>query len=437
MNSEGFKETEIGLIPKEWQEVNLGEFSQIITGYPFKSALFSQNGVRLVRGDNITRGNLRWGDKTKYWAEISPEIEKYLLKENDVLVSMDGSLVGKNYVKIKDSDLPLLLVQRVACIRAIDGIIQDFIYYLVSSERFREYIDMIKTGTTIPHISVKQIKGFIFALPTLNEQKEITKILTSIEEKIYLNQEMNRTLEAIGQALFRHWFVHYEFPNEEGQPYKSSGGEMVDSELGEIPAGWEVKELGKVIETTGGGTPSTKKTEYWENGEIQWFSPRDITANNQMFITNSDKKINDLGLKNSSARLFPPYSLMMTSRATVGELSINTTEACTNQGFITCVPNEFLSTFYLYFWIRMNKEYIISLASGSTFREINKSTFRNLKIVVPGLKSMKLYNKLIKPLFSQIMNNQAQNTELSQIRDVILPKLMSGKIRVKLEGVKN
>ena len=123
---------------------------------------------------------------------------------------------------------------------------------------------------------------------------------------------------------------------------------------------------------------------------------------------------------------------MMTSRATVGELSINTQEASTNQGFITCIPNEKLSTYYLHFWIKMNKENIISLSSGSTFREINKSTFRALKIVIPNNEVLSTYNSLLKSIFSQIEILQAQNQELSQIRASLLPKLMSGKIRVNI-----
>ena len=236
----GFKETELGLIPLEWNESNLGNHSNILTGFPFKSKLFSDEGIKLVRGDNVTRGNLRWGDKTRFWPEITPEFEKYSLRNKDVILSMDGSLVGKNYARIKNSDLPLLLVQRVARIRAKSTIYQDFIYYLISSVIFKEYVDLIKTGTSIPHISVKQIKEFNFPLPNFSEQKQISIILNSLDSKIELNNRMNQTLEKISRIIFKFWFVQFEFPDELSRPYKLNGGEMVDSELGEIPKSWEI-----------------------------------------------------------------------------------------------------------------------------------------------------------------------------------------------------
>ena len=120
----------------------------------------------------------------------------------------------------------------------------------------------------------------------------------------------------------------------------------MESELGLVPAGWEVRPIGNVVETVGGGTPSTKNSDYWDDSNIVWFSPSDLTAAGTMFVSDSDKKINALGLQKSSAKLFPPYSVMMTSRATIGVTAINTQTACTNQGFITCLPNEALSEWY-------------------------------------------------------------------------------------------
>lgn len=437
MNEENFKETEIGLIPEDWDFVKLEKLINIKHGFAFKGEYFSDEETPNIL---LTPGNFKIGggfndSKFKYYNGEIPE--DYVLNEGDIIVSMtdlskEGDTLGYSAKIPFLEGKKFLHNQRLGLIIPIsEEAYPDFIYWKLRDRNYRHWVLASASGTTVKHTSPSRILGFEFALPPRNEQKKIASFLSVLDYKIELNHKMNQTLEAIGQAIFRHWFVHFEFPDEEGRPYKSSDGEMVDSELGQIPVGWEVQEIGKVIETTGGGTPSTKKEEYWEKGDIQWFSPRDITANNQIFITESEKKINDSGLKNSSARIFPPHSLMMTSRATVGELSINTTEACTNQGFITCIPNEILSIFYLYFWIKMNKENIISLASGSTFREINKSTFRSLKILIPDKNIIKLYNKLINPLFSQIESNQTQNIKLSKIRDSLLPKLMSGKIRIK------
>lgn len=410
MISENFKETEMGFVPKEWDVVTLGEICNFRTG-KLNSNMAEDNG--------------------KYpFFTCSPDalsINSYSFDCEAILLAGNNA-EGKFNVKYYNGKFDVYQRTYVITSKDVEKLDYFYLYFalVLSLDRLRES----SQGTATKFLTMKILNSMEISLPPIDEQRKIGRSLFELDEKIELNKKMNQTLEEIGQAIFKHWFVHFEFPNEEGKPYKSSGGEMVDSELGEIPKGWVVEKIGKSIETTGGGTPSTKKVEYWENGDIKWFAPRDITSNNQMFISKSEKSINELGLSKSSAKMFPPYSLMMTSRATVGELSINTKEACTNQGFITCIPNEKLSTFYLYYWIKMNKEYIISLASGSTFKEINKSTFRSLKIIIPENNIIKSFNSLLKSIFSQIQTLQLQNENLSQIRDSLLPKLMSGKIRV-------
>lgn len=411
MLAETFKETEIGLIKKDWEVLELQNICNFKTG-KLNSNMADEEG--------------------KYpFFTCSPEtlkINSYSFDCEAILLAGNNA-EGKFNVKHYNGKFDVYQRTYVITIKNLNKLRYDYLYYalIIRLKLFKE----LSQGTATKFLTMKILNSMEIPVPPLNIQKIIGETLADLDSKIELNQRMNQNLEEIGRAIFKHWFVDFEFPDEEGRPYKSSGGEMVDSELGEIPKGWEVKEIGKVIETTGGGTPSTKKEEYWENGDLQWFSPRDITANGQTFIFESEKQINELGLKKSSANLFPAYSVMMTSRATVGELSINTKEACTNQGFITCIPNDKLSTYYIYFWIERNKENIISLASGSTFKEINKSTFRSLKVIVPSKNIMMKNNSLLNPIFGQIKDLQGQNNNLSQIRDSLLPKLMSGKIRIK------
>jgi type I restriction enzyme S subunit len=402
-----FKETEIGLIPEDWEMKRLSEIATFSYGkFIPKKDLFGV-GCPVFSGYAIVG-----------------YLPTYEFEEPQLIIVCRG-VGGTGDIKLSP---PKCTITNLSIIFKLKNKVdKEFLYWNLKNSNTYS----LRTGSAQPQITINDLNLYPISLPNLKEQKRISYILKCFQNKIELNQRMNQTLEEIGRAIFKHWFVDFEFPDERGRPYKSSGGEMVDSELGEVPKGWEVKEIGKVIETIGGGTPSTKKEEYWENGDLQWFSPRDITANGQAFIFESEKQINELGLKKSSANLFPAYSVMMTSRATVGELSINTKEACTNQGFITCIPNDKLSTYYIYFWIERNKENIISLASGSTFKEINKSTFRSLKVIVPSKNIMLKYNYLLNPIFGQIKDLQGQNNNLSQIRDSLLPKLMSGKIRIK------
>ncbi|MEG3954806.1 restriction endonuclease subunit S [Microcoleus sp. herbarium2] len=190
--------------------------------------------------------------------------------------------------------------------------------------------------------------------------------------------------------------------------------------------------MGEIINTVGGGTPSTTKPEYWDDGDIIWYVPKNLTAANTMFIADSEKKITALGLQKSSARMFPAYSVMMTSRATIGVVAMNTKLACTNQGFITCIPNEQLSAYQIYFWIIIESiEKISNLASGSTFKEINKTTFRNLPIIIAEQAIRNNFVKILTSVCKQIENLQVKNTNLRQTRDLLLPRLISGEIDVE------
>ncbi|UKP01506.1 restriction endonuclease subunit S [Nostoc sp. UHCC 0870] len=206
---------------------------------------------------------------------------------------------------------------------------------------------------------------------------------------------------------------------------------MVRSELGEIPQGWHFSIIGDQVETVGGGTPSTTEPSYWENGDIAWYSPTDLTKAKTLFSIDSEKKITSLGLQKSSAKLFPKYSLLLTSRATIGEVTINTKNACTNQGFITIIPNEKFNVYFLYGWLLTKIEIIKMLASGSTFPEISKSNFRGLDFLIPVSHILQNYEQLIKPIYKKIENNIYQIQTLTKTRDALLPKLMSGQLRVK------
>lgn len=260
-------------------------------------------------------------------------------------------------------------------------------------------------------------------IPSIEKQREIVKEYNTVTNRIKLNEQLNQKLEETAQALYKHWFVDFEFPNEEGKPYKSSGGVMVyNEELNkEIPEGWEMKSIGEVVETLGGGTPKTENKSYWDNGNINWYSPTDITNNNYIFCNDSERTITNLGLRKSSAKMFPAYSIMMTSRATIGKIGINKTEACTNQGFITMIPNENFKIFGLIEWLRSNLEEVEQLSSGSTFREISKTDFRNLKIFQTTL--FQDFELVVYPIYNKIESLSNQSKLLTELQSILLSKM--------------
>jgi len=199
-----FKETEIGKIPETWTIAKLGQLADLLTGYPFKSKSFSKDSsdTKLVRGINVTTGRLRW-DKgnTAYWKEMTPDLQRYLIQANDVLIGMDGALVGKNYAIADEKDLPLLLVQRVARLRAKGDLNPRYLYYQIGSSRFVRYVDRVNTSSGIAHISGKQIGDFDVPVPPLSERQKIVDILSAVDHTLLLRNRRKEKFERIKKGL--------------------------------------------------------------------------------------------------------------------------------------------------------------------------------------------------------------------------------------------
>ncbi|MBN8557460.1 MAG: restriction endonuclease subunit S [Proteobacteria bacterium] len=205
----------------------------------------------------------------------------------------------------------------------------------------------------------------------------------------------------------------------------------VPSPLGEIPQGWEVKTVGDTFTISGGGTPSRKNEEYWDDGTIQWYSPSDLTGAATMFMDDSSDHITELGLEKSSAKLFPAHSVMLTSRATIGAIAINTQSACTNQGFITCMPNERVPLYFLFHWLTENVPVFQRMASGATFKEISRGVFKTIDFLLPPSEIVERFEAIATPMAGQMLALQRQIQTLRRTRDLLLPRLLSGQIDVE------
>lgn len=405
----------------EWKEVRLGNVSEIITGYPFKGNKYANEGIRVVRGDNITIGTLRWDSKEKRWNEPFSKADYYSLKENDIVIGMDGSRVGRNKAKIHKEDLPLLLAQRVACIRHNERSDQDYLYYQIFSNNFLNYVETIKTGSAIPHISLKQIQDYPITLPTrVADQHRIASILSSLDSKIEMNITINAKLEEMVQVLFKKWFVNYE-------PFKDKG--MVESELGMIPKGWKVGKLEDLGDIVGGSTPSKKNPEYYTENGIAWITPKDLSIHNNKFTSKGEIDITEAGYKSTSTKLMPRGTVLFSSRAPIGYISIAKNEICTNQGFKSIVPN-YAGTAYLYCLLKKLTPSIECKATGSTFKEVSGSFMKSLSVIIPPKEVIDEYEMIIESIFEIQENNEEESLRLSQLRDTLLPKLMSGEIEI-------
>lgn len=423
----------------KWKYTKLGEVIDVLGGYAFKSKDFTEQGIPVIKIKNIVPPIIDISDVQYVSEEMFILQKKYSLNYNDILISLTGSninqlasVVGK-VGRVRQKNDRMLLNQRVGklIVKDANKIDQEFLYYLISQKSVQYELALSSSGSANQaNISPKNIKDLEFALPPLNEQKAIAAILSSLDEKIELNNQMNETLEEMAQALFKRWFVDFEFPNEEGNPYKSSGGEMVESELGMIPSTWKVGNLSDIsIKIFSGGTPKTTEDSYW-NGNYCWLSSGE-TRNR--FILSTEKSITELGVKKSSTKLANKYNTVIASAGqgnTRGQASLLLLDTYINQSLISINPKmEF--TFFSFLNIARRYEELRAISDSNSIRgSLTTKMIQKLSIVIPELTILSKFDEIINPIIHQIEKNIEESIYLKDIRDILLPKLMSGEIRV-------
>lgn len=408
----------------EMKKYKLGEIADIIVGYPFESAKFNTdgNGVLLVRGMNVSERFLRFGDEARYWNYITDDLKPYYLKENDIVIGMDGSKVGKNFALVKKEDLPLVLVQRVACIRAKRDYDQRYIWQYVSSKRFIGYVNTIKTGSSIPHISGNQISNFPIFVPDLQSQQKIAAVLSTLDDKIALNRRINAKLEQMAKRLYDHWFVQFDFPNADGKPYKSSGGKMEYNEVlkREIPIGWDVGILSDIANITMGQSP--EGSSYNEDGK------------GTIFYQGST----DFGIRFPTVRMYTTEptrfakkgDILMSVRAPVGAVNIANTDCCIGRG-LAALNSKIGSITHLWYLMDVFKHTFENKnAAGTTFGSITKDELYNLPVVIPQKEIIFAFNEKTFSIFNYQLSIEKETQKLTALRDRLLPLLMNGQVQI-------
>lgn len=328
---------------------------------------------------------------------------------------------------------------------------QDFINWVCSENldyRYLKYIllseqeSMLRfaSGTTHQTIYFPEAKAFHVLIPGIDEQRRIADFLQSLDDCIAILHETNATLEAMAQAIFKSWFVDFDpvrAKAEGHQPERMDASTAAlfpdsfeDSELGEVPAGWSVFPIGELVKCVGGATPSTKNSEFWEPAEFSWTTPKDLSGLQSPILHKTEKMVSSKGVLKISSGLLPAGTLLMSSRAPIGYLAISSIDVAVNQGYIAIPPGGKLSPLYLLHWCRQNMELIKSHANGSTFMEISKKAFRPLPALLPSVEVLAEFTKRVSPIFESIAANDRQINLLAEIRDTLLPKLISGEIRL-------
>ena len=302
------------------------------------------------------------------------------------------------------------------------------------------------TGAVMPKLTQRNLNKIEIICPSLSEQRAIAHILGTLDDKIECNRRMNETLEAMARALFKAWFVDFEpvrakldgrwqrgqsLPGLPAHLYDLFPDRLVDSELGRVPEGWNHSTIGAEGFVCGGSTPSTKEPDFWKGGHHHWATPKDLSSLKFPVLLDTDRMITDAGLAKISSGVLPIGTVLLSSRAPIGYLAITEVPTAINQGFIAMKCDAILSNVFVLLWCRENMDAIIGNANGSTFQEISKSNFRPIPVIVPSRPVLVSFEKLANSLYRQLVANERQSRTLAQLRDTLLPKLISGELRIK------
>ena len=465
-----FKQTEIGKIPEEWDSVKVGDFVEIKHGYAFKGIFFTlekNENVVLSPGNFHIGGGFK-GDKFKYTIEKYPE--DYVLKEDSIIVTMTdlskkGDTLGYAAKIPKSNNKKYLHNQRLGLLQfKSNKIYPDFLYWVLRTKKYNWFVVGSASGSTVKHTSPSRIKQYQFTCPSdLSEQKAIANIFSSLDDKIALNHQINQTLESMAQAIFKSWFVNFDPVKakiaalESGEDAegvtcaamraisgktddelnKMEGGQpenyaqlkttaelfpsvMQDSELGEVPEGWEPSSVGAEFNATMGQSPPGNT--YNENGDGEPFfqGRRDFGWRypvNRVYCT-------------QPKRMAKKGDTLLSVRAPVGDINKAVSDCCIGRGIAALRHKSGCEAYTYYSMMDLSRNFKSFDSEGTVFGSINQKDLKAQKIIKPSNSLVEVFRHTAGILDQQILNSDYQIRVLSKLRDTLLPKLMSGKIRV-------
>ena len=428
----------------------LGSYIRVKHGCAFKGEYFTEAETPdvLVTPGNFAIGGGFLADKPKYYA--GPVPDDYILQEGDLVVTMTdlskaGDTLGYPALVPRMLGRRYLHNQRIGLVEIKEGAEADkrFLFYRLRASDYRHHILATASGSTVRHTSPGRIREFETTLPAITEQCAIAGVLGALDDKIEQNRRTARALERLARAIFRAWFVDFEpvkakaagaasFPSMPQPVFDALPTRFVDSEIGPVPEGWEVQGIDDVITVKGGGTPSTKNPDYWDGGNHCWATPRDMSRLAHPVLLDTERRITDAGVKHISSGLLPVGTVLMSSRAPVGYLAIAGVPTAINQGFIAMICDGPLPPIFVLNWVFSSMEAIKARASGTTFPEISKKNFRTFTVVKPTSDVIVAYQQAAEPLFDLLTACVKENVCLAKIRDYILPRLLSGQVRVEV-----
>jgi type I restriction enzyme S subunit len=417
----------------EWRSSTWGEEISLEYGKSLKGYRESVGNIQ-VFGSN---GAVGWTDK--------------------VLSDGPGVILGRKgaYRGVRYSEDPFFVIDTAYYVKPKTNLDMQWLYYSIIHHKLGEIDD----GSPIPSTTRAAVYVTDVDVPPLPEQKAIAHVLGSLDDKIELNRRMNETLEGMAQALFKSWFVDFDpvidnalaagnpIPEPLAQRAETrrqalaNGTANRDSaqafpasfrfteELGWIPEEWELSTIGEQVSAVGGGTPSTKNESFW-NGEHLFCTPKDLSGLSSIVLDQTERHLTDLGAEKVSSGILPEGTVIMSSRAPIGYLAITNKPVTVNQGIIALVKNENYNPLFLLCWLRTNMERIVERANGSTFLEISKKNFKPIPFLKPSTSCIELFESNAELVHQRISVCAKNSQTLAKLRDVLLPKLISGELRI-------
>ena len=411
-------------------------------GSSISSKFFVSSGVPVIRGSNLSQeiGARLLDDGLAFLTdEKAAEFERSEVRKGDLIFTCWGTIDQVGLIdKRAKFDRYIVSNKQMKFTPHPDKADSLYLYYYFSSPKLRDTILSCGIGSSVPGFNLGQLKGMQVLLPPLHTQRGIAKVLGSLDDKIELNRRTNDTLEEMARAIFKSWFVDFDPVRAKmdgrqpvGMDAETAGlfpSEFEDSKLGKIPKGWSVNSLERVIEILSGGTPQTSVEDYWD-GDILWFSVKDAPRESDVFVIETEKKITQLGLDNSAAKLLPARATIISARGTVGKLAMTAGLMTMNQSCYGVRPAKGFGDFFTYYNLKAATGSLQRSAHGSVFDTITRKTFEILEVVIPPTELTNLFDALVEPLMEKILYNLRENGTLRGLRDSLLPKLLSGEIR--------
>ncbi len=382
-------------------------------------SVYQNFGTHLIRSQNIYNHKFEKNGLVCISQEIADKMKSVEIMKDDVLINITGDSVARAYL-VPNEVLPARVNQHVCILRTAPELNPHYLYYyLINPVTQNHLLRIAGSGGTRNALTKSMLFDLIIKYPEIKIQEKVVNQLNTIKNQIITLQNQNQILEQMAQAIFQSWFVDFDGVTE-----------FEDSELGKIPKGWKIEKLQELcVSIQNGGTPKRKESEYWENGTIEWYKTGELL---DKFLLDSEEKITKNGLENSSVHLWPENTILFAIYAfpVVGRMGILTKPGCSNQAASGLIPKKEIGVYFLFLSLVFTRSFLGRIATGAAQQNISQEILKKHTLILPPIEIISKFNDMITPIFEQMKTIQIQIQTLTKIRDALLPKLMSGEIRV-------